>query len=168
MDKHEPRRTDVPDVSKSIIVPLPVDEAFRFFVERPIEWLPAGHTFTKDPRSITLEPTVGGRFRERGADGAEAVRGTIVEWAPPNRLVMTWRIGANWQPVFDDEKASFIEVDFHPAGPGATEVVTTNTQLHRHGKSAELIRAALDGPGPGETLTKYAEAVTRHAATTGE
>lgn len=61
---------------------------------------------------------------------------------------------------------SRIEVDFLPASQGATEVVITNTQLHRHGRIARLIRSALDGPSPGATLAKYAEVVARHTATT--
>jgi hypothetical protein len=84
---------EVPDVRKSIRVPAPADEAFRIFTERPIEWLPAGHTFIKNPQSITMEPRTGGRYYERGADGTEVTRGTIVDWAPPHRLVVTWRIG---------------------------------------------------------------------------
>jgi uncharacterized protein YndB with AHSA1/START domain len=81
---------NVPDVGKSVRVPASVDEAFRVFTERPIEWLPPGHTFIKNPQSITMEPRVGGRFYERGADGTEITRGTIMEWAPPDRLVVTW------------------------------------------------------------------------------
>lgn len=154
----------VPDVRKSVRVPASADVAFLVFTERPIEWLPAGHMFIKNPQSITMEPRAGGRFYECGADGAEITRGTVVEWAPPGRLVLTWRIGPGWQPVFDDEQASRIEVEFAAVSPDVTEVTATYTQLRRHGEFAGAIRSALAAPGPGETLERYAAAVARHTA----
>jgi uncharacterized protein YndB with AHSA1/START domain len=156
---------NVPDVRKSVRVPASVDEAFRVFTQRPIEWLPPGHTFIRNPQSVTMEPRAGGRFYERGADGTEITRGTIMEWAPPGRLVVTWRIGPGWQPVFDDEQASRIEVEFAAAGPDVTEVALTYTQLYRHGEIAEAIRSAIAAPGPGESLERYVETVKRHAVT---
>jgi uncharacterized protein YndB with AHSA1/START domain len=131
----EPESTwaDVPDVRKSVVVPVPADQAFRIFTERPAERLPAGHTFIPEPQAVTMEPRAGGRFYERGADGTEVTRATIAEWAPPGRLVMTWRMGPNWQPVADDDRASLIEIDFLAVGPDATEVVVANTHLHRSG-----------------------------------
>jgi uncharacterized protein YndB with AHSA1/START domain len=155
---------DVPDVRKTITVPAPVDEAFRIFVERPIEWIPAGHSFLKDPQMMGMEPRAGGRFYERGPDGAEITRGTILEWSPPDRLAVTWRIGQNWRPVFDDDQASVIQVDFTAAAPGMTDVALTYTQLGRHGDFAAVLRAALAGPDPGPTLVQYANVVARHAA----
>jgi len=152
------------DVRKSIRVPASVDEAFAVFTQRPAEWLPAGHTFIRNPQSVTMEPRAGGRFYERGADGTEVTRGTIVEWTSPDRLVVTWRIGPGWRPVFDDERASRIEVEFAAAGPDVTDVILTYTQLRRHGEMAEVIRSAIAAPGPGETLERYAEAVARHTA----
>jgi uncharacterized protein YndB with AHSA1/START domain len=152
---------EVPDVRKSVRVPASADVAFLVFTQRAIEWLPAGHTFIKNPRSITMEPRAGGRFYERGADGAEITRGTVLEWAPPGRLVVTWRVGPGWQPVFDDEQASRIEVEFAAVSPDVTEVTATYTQLHRHGEFAPAIRSAIAAPGPGETLERYAEAVVR-------
>ena len=65
----EPSATDadMPDVRKFIRVPASVDEAFRIFTERPVEWLPAEHTFMKNPQSIAMEPRAGGRYYECGA-----------------------------------------------------------------------------------------------------
>src|SRR5277367_4822063 len=71
---------EVPDVHRSIVVRATAAQAFRIFTEHPAEWLPAGHTFIREPQSIVMEPHVGGRFYERAADGTEMTRGTITEW----------------------------------------------------------------------------------------
>ena len=154
------------DISKSVTVPVPPEEAFRLFTEQPGQWLPPAHTFLRDPVLIAMEPMAGGRFYERGADGAEITRGTILDWAPPGRLVVTWRIGPGWRPVFDDERAARIEFEFRPAGPGedATEVVATYTQLHRTGEMAAPLRAAIEAGDPGESLQRFADLAAGHGA----
>ena len=151
-----------PDVAKSVTVEATIEQAFAIFAERPIEWWPESHVFVTDRQAITIEPRVGGRYYERGADGEEIAWGTITEWDPPKRLVMTWRVGPYWQPITDDEKASFIKVDFEVVGPTTTKVTLTHADLHRHGEIAEGIHKALDGPSPGETLEKYAAVVDKH------
>ena len=148
----------------SVTVPAPPAEAFRIYTERQIEWQPPGHLTVRDPESITMEPRVGGRFYERGADGTEVVRGTITEWEPPGRLAVTWRIGPGWQPAPDDESASVIVVEFNPVEPDSTEVVFTYTHLERHGEMAPVLRAAIANPGPGSAVERYAETVNRHTA----
>jgi len=157
-------QSEFPDVRKSVTVDVPVERAFAVFAERPVEWFPEKHVFVKDRRSLTIEPRVGGRYYEVGADGTSIAWGTVVEWDEPRRIVLTWRVGPGWQPIFDDEAASFIEVDFAPAGHGRTEVVLTHSGLHRHGPIAGMIHTALDGPSPGETLARYSEVVARHGA----
>ena len=148
----------------SVIVPAPPAEAFRVYAERQIEWQPPEHLTVKSPQSVTMEPRVGGRFYERGADGTEVVRGTITAWEPPRRLAVTWRIGPGWQPAPNDNHASVIVVEFNPAGLDSTEVVITYTHLERHGEMAPMIRAAIANPGPGSAVQRYAETVKRHAA----
>jgi len=151
------------DPRVSVTVPAPPAEAFRVYTEHPGEWLPPAHTFIPEPRSIVIEPWVGGRFYERGADGAEATRGTIVEWAPPARLALTWRIGPGWRPIDNDEHASVIVAEFSPVGADATRVTLTYTHLDRHGADmAAMIRGAVAAPGQGSTLDRYAEAVARY------
>ena len=70
----------------------------------------------------------------------------------------------SWRPVFDDEHASVIIVEFRPSGPDATEVVLTYTHLDRHGELARVIRSAVANSSPDDTLHRYAGAVTRYAA----
>jgi uncharacterized protein YndB with AHSA1/START domain len=152
------------DPRRSVTVPVSPAEAFRIYTQCPAEWLPPEHTFLTNPQSITMEPRAGGRFYERGADGTEISRGTITEWAPPGRLAVTWRIGPGWRPIFDDEHASVVVAEFSPAGAEATEVTLTYTHLDRHGEMAGVIRSAISHQGPGDTLHRYAEAVTRHTA----
>jgi uncharacterized protein YndB with AHSA1/START domain len=135
-------RPDVPDVRKTITVPAPVDEAFRIFVERPIEWIPDGHSFLQDPQSMTMEPRAGGRFCERGPDGTEVTRGTILEWSPPAHLAVTWRFGPNWRPVFDDEKASVIQGRLHRGRPGHDRY---RPDVHPAASARSLRRRSQDG-----------------------
>lgn len=159
MTEH-PDRT--PDVSRSVTVPVGIADAFATFVEHPIDWLPPAHAFLPDASAMTIEPRVGGHFLEHGSDGAQAIRGTVLDWQPPRRIVMTWRIGENWRPINDDAHASHVEVDFHAEAADRTRVVVTHTHLDHHGAIATQIHATIDRPGPGETLTRYAEAVLGH------
>ena len=152
---------EVPDVRKAVEVEATPEEAFDVFAQRPLEWWPAHHVFVTDRRSITIEPVVGCRYYETGADGTTIDWGTVVEWDRPRRLVLTWRMGPGWRPVYDDALASLIEVDVTPTGPGTCEVALTHARLDRHGEIAPGIHAALQGPSPGPTLEQYAEVVAR-------
>jgi uncharacterized protein YndB with AHSA1/START domain len=151
------------DPRKSVTVPVGADEAFRVYTERAGEWLPPEHLFIRGAVAVAMEPRVGGRFYERGADGAEVTRGTITEWAPPERLAVTWRVGPGWRPAPDDEHASVIVVEFRAAGAGGTEVVVTYTHLDRHGEMAGQLRSAIENPQGGDTLARYADVAARHA-----
>jgi uncharacterized protein YndB with AHSA1/START domain len=140
------------DPRVSVVVPVPVEEAFRVYTDQAADWLPAEHRFLRDSKSVVMEKGVGGRFYEKSADGAEVVRGTIVEWAAPERLAMTWRIGPGWRPVADDEHACVVVVEFRAAEAGETEVSLTYTHLERLGDFAPMLRAAI---GSGDTLERY-------------
>jgi len=153
-----------PDVRKSVIVNVPIAKAWAIFTERPIEWWPDSHVLVKSPREIIVfEPMVGGRYYERALDGTVCQWGTILDWNPPQRLAMTWRIDGNWQMITNDEKASEIEVIFTALSEDTTEVELAHIKLYKHGdEAARRIHAALDGPSPGETLAKYAKLVATY------
>ncbi len=153
----QPRRSSSEPEPKAITVSVPVEAAFRAYVGRPMEWVPPAHRMTMDTASMTIEPRVGGRFYETAADGTEAIRGIVLEWAPPSRVAMTWRVGTGWQPLADDEHAPHVEVDFRRTGPKTTEVTVAYTHLERCDPAfaAQLV-AVLTAPGPGDTLERYA------------
>jgi len=158
----DPRDLEVPPVAKSVTVPVPAERAFEIFAGQPLEWWPSHHKLVPGERvSIVFERTVGGLFHEADADGEKAVWGRILEWDPPRRIAMTWRIDGRWQPIADDEKASEIEVDFTPNGPDSTLVQLAHVKLWKHGEYAQSIRAALEGPSPGDTLEKFARVVDK-------
>jgi uncharacterized protein YndB with AHSA1/START domain len=149
----------IPDVRKSVSVPVSAEEAFRVFAERALEWWPATHRLVADRDAIVFEPWVGGRWFERGAGGSERDWGRVLAWEPPHRLVVSWRINGRWQPIDDDERASEIDVTFSSTGPDTTAVELAHVKLHRHGADATAIHRAIAGPSPGETLASYARVV---------
>lgn len=152
--------TVVADVVKTVTVIATPDEVFDTFVTRPLDWWPETHVFVEDRVAIVIEPFVGGRYYEVSSDGTEIDWGRVREWDAGRRLVLTWRVGPGWQPVYDDEIASFIELDLAPGPtPGTTQVSLTHSSLGRHGEIAGFIHSALDGPSPGETLGNLAAAV---------
>ena len=68
------------------------EHAFRVWTTRLSQWWPPSHTVTGSPVDIVLEPAVGGRIYERGADGAEHDWGEITVWDPPHRLGYRWHL----------------------------------------------------------------------------
>ncbi|MFD9443915.1 SRPBCC family protein [Streptomyces sp. NPDC060006] len=150
----------IADVRKWVTVVATPQEAFKVFTERPADWWPPSHVLlAKERAGLAFEPGAGGRYYEWDVDGNQIDWGRILVWEPGQRIVMTWRINARWQPLPTDEGASEIEVDFEPAEGGGTKVTLAHVKLHQHGEGAARIFAALDGPPPGETLERFERAV---------
>ncbi|MET9390149.1 SRPBCC family protein [Streptomyces sp. NPDC006624] len=150
----------VPDVRKWVEVKADAARCFEVFTERMADWWPPSHVLLTEPRAgLAMEPGTGGRYYEWDEKGREIDWGTVLEWDPPHRLRLTWRVDGRWQSVPDDERASEIEVTFTPAGPGTTRVELAHVRLDKHGPDAERIFKALDGPSPGETLQRFSEVV---------
>ncbi|MCO1576048.1 SRPBCC family protein [Crossiella sp. SN42] len=150
----------IPDVRKSVVVAASPRHCFEVFTQRPADWWPPSHVLLRAPRvGLAIEPRAGGRYYEWDAEGNEIAWGVVLDWDPPHRLRMTWRVDGRWQSIPDDERASEIEVTFTPAGPGQTRVELAHIRLDKHGPDAERIFQALDGPSPGETLQRFAEVV---------
>lgn len=83
-------------VTKSIIIGLNVERAFRLWTEQIGAWWPAHHSLSGDPKTqVFIEGKIGGRFYERASDGVEYEWGVVEVWEPPYRLAFTWYLGSS-------------------------------------------------------------------------
>ena len=81
---------------------------------------------------------------ETGENGAEAEWGDVLAWDPPNRLLLAWRIGADWK--YDPALLTEVEVVFTPEGEG-TRVNFEHRLLENMGAEGEGARASFDSEG---------------------
>jgi uncharacterized protein YndB with AHSA1/START domain len=81
-------------VRKTVTVDCAVEEAFRIFTAEATSWWPVeSHSIHGDTvREVVFEPDVGGEIYEVAESGERAHWATVLEWEPPNRLVLAWNI----------------------------------------------------------------------------
>jgi len=71
-------------VRKSVRVGAPPDRAFQVFTAGVGRWWPKSHHIgASDLDAVVIEPKAGGRWYERGIDGAECEVGKVLVWEPP-------------------------------------------------------------------------------------
>jgi uncharacterized protein YndB with AHSA1/START domain len=152
-------------VRKQVRVKVPIERAFRVFVEQMETWWPATHHIGKIPfEAIFVEPRVGGRWYERDVEGHIAEWGKVLAWDPPHRVTFSWHVGPghdqpDWKCDPDIAKASEVEIRFTAEGPSATLVQLEHSKLERHGEGYEKLREIFDGPGAWvHILEQYAKA----------
>jgi DNA-binding transcriptional ArsR family regulator len=149
-------------VLKTVVVPLPLVEAFALFIQQD-RWWPVATHHLAEPHGDTavLEPFEGGRWFERGADGREQDWGRVLVWRPPHQVVLSFLVGYDWMPEPDPAKASEIDVRFLAEAPDRTRLEWEHRHLERYGEHAERMRAVLDGAtGAVGVVIAYAAAVS--------
>jgi uncharacterized protein YndB with AHSA1/START domain len=122
-------------VRRSVSVKAPPARAFDLFVRDIGRWWPAPMHIGATPfATIVIEPHTGGRWYQRSEDGAETPWGEVLAWDPPIRLLLAWRIGANW--TYDPDLLTEVELTFtaHPTG---TLVSLEHRRLEQFGASAD-------------------------------
>ena len=150
-------------VLKTVVVPLPLVEAFALFVQQDA-WWPVGTHHMAEPagETVVLEPFEGGRWYERGADGREQVWGRVLVWRPPHQVVLSFLMGSDWTFEPDPARASEIDVRFLAEAPDRTRLEFEHRHLERYGERAEHMRSVLDGPsGAVGVVNAYAAAAGR-------
>jgi uncharacterized protein YndB with AHSA1/START domain len=130
-------------VRRTIEVTVPQAQAFQAFTADIARWWPPTHKIGGAPfKSAVIEPRVGGRWFEVGEDGSECQWGDVLAWEPPSRLVLAWRIRADWQ--FDATLLTEVEVRFVPVGEQGTRVELEHRLLENMGDAAEGARATYE------------------------
>jgi hypothetical protein len=135
----------------SLEVDCTPEDAFAVWTQRFSLWWPADHTVTGDPDLVTLEPRLGGRIYERGADGVEHEWGEVTVWEPPSRL------GYLWHLTRERTDATQVEIAFRTNGSG-TRVEIEHRGWERLGSDADLWRTR-NQAGWSTLLPHYVKAV---------
>jgi uncharacterized protein YndB with AHSA1/START domain len=149
-------------VRKTVLVQAPQAVAFEVFTSRMASWWPmASHHIGKsDCADVVVEPRAGGRWFERGVDGVECPWGEVLAWDPPGRVLLAWRLNAQWQ--FDPAFLNEIEVRFVAVDAGTTRVELEHRGLEAFGEQAAQMRDVLGSAnGWGGMLDHYAAVAAR-------
>ena len=146
-------------VRHEIVVDAPAERAFRVFTEQLDRIKPRDHNLLgAELETTVLEPRAGGRIYDRAVDGSECEWATVLAFEPPERLVFSWNISAQWQVEPDPGRRSEVEVSFAPEGPDRTRVAIEHRHLDRHGDGWEGMREGVDsGDGWPLYLRRYAD-----------
>ena len=151
----------VDPIRRDVVVEVGQARAFELFTAEMTSWWPAEHHIGSAPiAEVVVEPRVGGRWFTRHQDGTETSTGVVTAWQPPERLALTWQIGADWQ--FHDDLVTAVELRFLPEDPGRTRVVLEHRDLGAFGPHAAAMREMFDSPGAWDaTLAAYVDAAGR-------
>jgi uncharacterized protein YndB with AHSA1/START domain len=149
--------TEVISVTKSVTVNAGRERAFTVFTEKFFTWWPKSHHIGEaDLADAIIEPKVGGRWYERGADGTECDWGYVLAYEPSERIVLSWHLQGDWSFHPDPAKASEVEVQFIKETDSRTRVELTHRHIERH-DGHEQVRDGVDSPnGWAGILAGYA------------
>jgi uncharacterized protein YciI/uncharacterized protein YndB with AHSA1/START domain len=148
-------------VKKQIVVETSQHRAFRAFTDGIDRWWPREHHIGASPlERMIVEPRAGGRWYSICKDGSEVDIGKVVAWEPPQRLVLTWQITAQWQydPAFSTE----IEIQFLVENPRRTRVELEHRNLERYGAESETVKKTFESDDAWQaSLQAFAGAAAR-------
>ena len=148
----------IESIRRSVVVPVAPDRAFEVFTSGMTGWWPSDHHIGSAPiEQIVIEPREGGRWYTRHTDGSETSTGYVAAWEPPERVVVTWQISAEWK--YDPSLVTTVEVRFVAEGPERTRVELEHRDLDRFGAEGAGMRAKFEEPGAwGGILERFAAA----------
>ena len=121
-------------VRKVVRVELQLERAFELVTAAVGSWWPTlTHSIHKaEVAEIVWEARAGGRLYEVSTSGEEADWADVLEWEPPSRFVLAWRVNPN-RPLTE------VEVRFTEEGD------STRVELEHRGWPADAARSGYDG-----------------------
>ena len=150
-------------IRRDVVVEVGQDRAFEVFTADMTSWWPSAHHIGSAPiEQIVVEPREGGRWYTRHQDGSETSTGFVTVWDPPQRLVVTWQIGADWK--YHDDLVTTVDVRFVAEGQRRTRVVLEHRDLDAFGTDAAAMRATFDEPGAWTATVEAYAARVREAS----
>lgn len=148
---------DPNSVRKSVTVNAAQAVAWRVFTEKMGSWWPLAYYKIGKANAVdaVIERHAGGRWFERGDDGSICQWGSVLEWEPPSRLLLSWDINAEWQ--YEATLKTEIEVRFIAEGRNRTRVELEHRHLDRYGAKRDEMRRVFDTEGDwGKLLEAFA------------
>ena len=131
-------------IRKTVELNVPPERAFAVFATRMGDWWHKEHSIARETsqKDVVIEPRVGGRWYELGADGSEHQWGRVLAYDPPRRLVLAWQLTREF--VYDPDFETTVEVLFEEHG-GKTIVHFEHRDLERMGAGAVETLESMDG-----------------------
>lgn len=137
-------------IAKTFTVRATPQKAFDVFTAGFDRWWPRTHHTGASPlKQAVLEPGVGGRWYSQHEDGSENEWGDVLVWDPPARLIVAWRINAQF--VYEPGLLTEVDVRFTDLGHGETRIDFEHRGLERFGDS-EAARKTLTSMDGGWSL----------------
>ncbi|MGY1604722.1 SRPBCC domain-containing protein [Geodermatophilus sp. SYSU D00815] len=136
-----------PPVRQATVVRSDQAHTFDVFVATigtwwPVEPFSGGGSRVRD---VTFEPRPGGRVYETWDDGTTVDWGTVLDWEPPHRFVMTWLVtGA----------ATEVELTFTALAPAVTRVAVEHRGWEALAEPELSADCALPGGYTGGAFTR--------------
>ncbi|CAN5807731.1 hypothetical protein BH20ACT4_BH20ACT4_00240 [soil metagenome] len=103
-----------------------------------------------------IEPRPGGRWYERAGGGSDCEWGRVLTWQPPERIVLSWKISADW--VADRSIQSEVDVRFFAEGPERNRVEHEHRRLTTFGDRAAEMHGVFDSERGWERLLALSSA----------
>lgn len=150
-------QTTIAPVRYSVTVPISAQRAFTLFTEGFNTWWIGHHIGKAELAEAVIEPSVDGRWYERGVDGTECDWGKVLVYEPPGLLVLTWQLNGEFEYDPDLTHASEVEVRFTESG-GQTTVDFEHRYIERLGGAEELARSVGSSGGWPGILDLFAKA----------